>query len=483
MHRTLLEERIEPLLKKHPGRSGFVALPDGYDAFASRMMLADLAEETIDIQYYIWKKDITGTLLFDALYRAAERGVRIRLLLDDNNTSGLDDILLRLNAHPRIEVRLFNPYRHRKWRVVDYLTDLVRVNRRMHNKTFTVDGEVTIIGGRNIGDEYFNAGQGLLFIDLDALAVGPVVEEVSRDFERYWQSEPARPLEEVLGYHSDHTAREAPLFGNPDSPEAADYLEQLRNSPYSRGFPHEGIPFEWTLVRMVSDDPEKATGRASESTYLPEQLRETLLKPRKELFLVAPYFVPGKRGRELITTLTQRGVRVYILTNSFEATDVGIVHSGYIKHRKSLLRAGVTLYELKRSAAGEPSGRQIRGGSAGLHAKTFSSSFSSLHAKTFSVDHSDVFIGSFNFDPRSALLNTEIGFIVESPGNASRLADIFATRIPEESYEVRLTEQERLVWIEQDDGRQIVHKKEPGVGILDRIVLWVLSRLPIEWLL
>ena len=187
-----------PMVQAHPGKSGVFALADGRDAFAARVLLADASECSLDVQYYIWNGDKTGTLLFEALRRAADRGVRVRLLLDDNNIAGLDTVLAALNSHPNIEVRLFNPFMHRRWRVLSFLTDFRRLNRRMHNKSFIVDRQACIIGGRNVGDEYFDAGQGLSFVDLDVLAIGTVVEDVSVDFERYWTSESSYPAERVL---------------------------------------------------------------------------------------------------------------------------------------------------------------------------------------------------------------------------------------------------------------------------------------------
>src|SRR6478752_10782042 len=193
-----LGRSIAPLAEAHPGLTGVVPLLSGRDAFAARVRLADVAERSLDVQYYIWHDDLSGTLLLDALRRAADRGVRVRVLLDDNNTAGLADTLAALDAHANIEVRLFNPFRRRRVRWLDYLTDFSRLNRRMHNKSFTADNEVTIVGGRNVGDEYFGAGHDVLFVDLDVLAIGPVVSDVSRDFDRYWHSESAWPAHRVI---------------------------------------------------------------------------------------------------------------------------------------------------------------------------------------------------------------------------------------------------------------------------------------------
>lgn len=195
---TRLGQAISPLVEAHPGMSGIFPLADARDAFAARALLARAAERTLDLQYYIWHADMSGTLLFNAIRDAADRGVRVRLLLDDHGTSGVDTELAALDAHPDIEIRLFNPFVIRKPRAINYLTDFFRLNRRMHNKSFTADNQATIIGGRNTGDEYFGASDGLLYVDLDVMAVGPVVSEVSKDFDRYWASESSYPVERLL---------------------------------------------------------------------------------------------------------------------------------------------------------------------------------------------------------------------------------------------------------------------------------------------
>jgi putative cardiolipin synthase len=441
-------------------------------------LLADAADRTLDVQYYIWRDDMSGTLLAAALSRAADRGVRVRLLLDDNNTSRLDTRIAALDAHPNVEVRLFNPFKHRRWRALDYLTDFGRLNRRMHNKSFTADNQVTIVGGRNVGDEYFGAGQESLFVDLDVLAVGPVVNDVSHDFDRYWASDSSYPADRLLpaatlASIADVVAAASKVGGSPD---AAAYMKAIETSAFVRDLVARRLPLEWAVTRMVSDDPAKGLGRTKKDEQLWARLERVLEAPTRELELVSAYFVPGKEGVEGFTAMARRGVRIAVLTNSLEATDVAFVHAGYAKRRKALIRAGIALYEMKRAASAAV--RRERGRFGGS-----SSSGSSLHAKTFSVDRSRVFIGSFNFDPRSARLNTELGFVIESPALARAVAQAFAEGIPRRSYRLRLGEDGKLVWVEQDDGREIAHDKEPGAGFWLKLGISVLSRLPIEWLL
>lgn len=473
---TRLGKSITPLLATHPGLSGIYALPDSRDAFAARACLAEMAQRTLDVQYYIWEKDMTGTLLFEALHAAADRGVRVRLLLDDNTTSGLDPILAALDAHPNIEVRLFNPFVIRKPRI-GYLTDFSRANRRMHNKSFTADNQVTIIGGRNIGDEYFGAAaEGSLFVDLDVMAVGPIVTEVSKDFDRYWASASSYPLDRIV--HSVEPARIADISSAAlhveSDPAAVAYTSAIRDSPFVRAVVERRLNFEWAVTHMISDDPAKGLGRAPPEKLFHEQLREIIGDPVSDLELVASYLVPGNTGTESFVSMAKRGVKVKILTNSLEASDVPAVYSGFAKRRKPLLKAGITLYEMRRLSP--DIGESKLAGPLG-------SSGSSLHAKTFSVDRSRFFVGSFNFDPRSRKLNTELGFVIDSPALAQRIEAAFHDSIPANSYEVRLSNTGKLYWIERRGDGVVRHNTEPGTSWWLRAAVWFLSLLPIEWLL
>ncbi len=472
---TGLGRAIAPQARAHAERSGVVALADARDAFASRVLLADAAQRSLDLQYYIWRADLSGTLLFEALHRAAERGVHVRLLLDDNNTAGLDPLLRVLDAHPNIELRLFNPFAQRWARWLGYLIDFARLNRRMHNKSFTADGQATIVGGRNVGDEYFDADDERLFLDLDVLAVGPVVHEVAKDFERYWNSGSAYAVDRLLPAADradlDALAARASLIEH--DPAAAAYMRALHGSDFVQRTLGGALAFEWTTARLVSDDPAKGLDRAPPEALIGRHLRATLGEPLRELQLVSPYFVPGAAGVAAFAALARRGVKVSVLTNSLAATDVAAVHAGYAKRRKALLEAGVALYEMKPTASrAGASGRARIGRSA-----------ASLHAKTFAVDRARVFVGSFNFDPRSARLNTEMGLVIDSAALAGRLADAFATDIAQHSYELRLGPRGALQWLERQDEQVVLHDTEPGSSHGLRAAVRLLSLLPIEWLL
>lgn len=473
---TWLGRALTPRVSAHPGMSGVYPLPGARDAFAARTMLARAAERTLDVQYYIWRNDMTGTLLFAALRGAADRGVRVRLLLDDNNTSGLAPALATLDAHPNIEVRLFNPFVIRSVRAVGYLTDFSRANRRMHNKSFTADSQVTIVGGRNVGDEYFGAADDLLFADLDVMAIGPVVAEVSKDFDRYWNSHSSYPADRLLEPVGPAVANElsAAALQLQRSPGALAYAGVLRSSGFVDDVMKESLAWHWAATRMVSDDPAKGLGRARAGTLIVDKLRQAMGEPVSELNLVSPYFVPTDAGVDAFVALARRGVRIRVLTNALEATDVAAVHSGYAKHRKALLAAGVSLYELRRVSPASSSRSDV--GLAG-------SSASSLHSKTFAVDRSRVFIGSFNFDPRSARLNTEMGFVIDSPSLAGRISAAFDQRVPAEAYEVRLSPERKLYWLERRGSSVVRHNVEPGTSMGQRAGVWFLSLLPIDWLL
>lgn len=456
----------------HPGRSGVIALGDGHDALASRLALADMAESAIDAQYYIWDDGTAGLLLLDALYRAAQRGVRVRLLLDDNGIPGLDRLFATLNAQDNFEIRLFNPSTVRWPKYLGYAIDFFRMNRRMHNKSMIVDGTAAIIGGRNIGDEYFQIGNAF-YIDMDALAVGQVVPETSAVFDAYWNSGSAFALERMIPDPGNIQAFEARVASLRESTEARALLDMFKSS--TRAAIEDGIGLEWTRVQLVADDPAKGEGTATDDQLMITRLDQLLGGIEARLDLVSAYFVPGRKGTIFFNDLARKGIQVNILTNALNTTNLPLVHTGYTKYRRDLLKAQIRLYELK-----------LRGGKpeSGMQIFPMGISGASLHAKTFAVDHSRVFIGSFNFDPRSAELNCEMGFLIDSPDMASRISDIFDSSIPMTSYQPKLTPENKMVWIERlPDGKAVIYQEEPGASWLQQIAIAVIGILPIEWML
>jgi len=466
-------QALAPTGRDAAGQSGVLALVDGLEAFAVRMALAGAAERSIDIQTYIWSNDSTGNLMFEQMRRVADRGVRVRLLLDDNTTGGLDATLALLAAHPGIEVRLFNPFANRPMRLVDWLSDFDRVNRRMHNKTFIVDNQAAIVGGRNIGNAYFSAEQDLSFEDADLLAVGDAVPQISASFDRFWNSPLAFPVAAVLpaAVQPDPAGFDAEIQRILQSPEAAAYRDALARSDMLKGLATREVPLEWTTVQLMVDEPETVL-RAPEVTegHMFPALQAVLGAAQSSLDIVSAYFVPGEAGAAALSALARRGVRVRVLTNSLAATDVAAAHVGYARHREALLRAGVRLFELKPAYSAAPPRRLPR----------VSGSQASLHAKTFGMDGRQVFVGSFNLDPRSATLNTEVGLLVHSPAFAKQLSAVLDQVAPDFAYEVRLSETGALQWMAGPDEALTV---EPQANTLRRLLVRILSRLSIDWML
>ncbi len=460
------------------GGSGVIPLLDGPDAFAARVALIRAAEIALDVQYYIWQRDATGLIVLDELRKAAVRGVRVRLLLDDNGINGLDNDLAALDALPDVEVRLFNPFILRTLKPLGYAFDFVRLNRRMHNKSLTADGAISILGGRNIGDIYFGFGEGVQFIDTDVMVAGQAAADIGVDFDRYWHSRSSHPIARIVEEQGQSSldrlvsdARQAA-----ESTEGRQYAERLRGSNMVNQIVAGQMAFEWTKVALISDDPAKGVGEAENKDLLFPQLMALLSKPSRSVDLVSAYFVPGRDFSDALGQLARAGIRIRILTNSQAATDVGVVHSAYVKYRPHLLRSGVVLYELKPAFFSTVHEPHIRGLAGSSHA--------SLHSKTLAVDEERIFIGSFNFDPRSLLLNTEMGVLIDSPRMARALAATFSERFRLVSYVPELNREGTMVWDEVGtDGTQIRHQAEPGTNPFSRLLLWLLGLLPIEWLL
>ena len=477
---------VKSEVDRHGGESGFRLLISNTNALMSRVVLADHAVHSIDLQYYIFANDATGRLMAQRLLAAADRGVRVRILLDDLDISKQDRLLDALDAHPNIEVRLFNPFRIRNRSLLSkagqFLIEGRRLNRRMHNKSFIVDGMQAIVGGRNIGDAYFDAGNEVHFRDLDVIAIGPVVPRISAMFDAYWNSDSAFP---VTAYRSVHAttadlerlrtrlAKDAREFAESDYAQALS--DQLPNGPSAD---RKGAWF-WGPATLVADDPEKADPDKKDDAFLiGPQIRSLLEAARDQVLIVSPYFIPGKRGAQYLVDLAHRGVTVKVLTNALAATDEPEVHSGYARYRRPLLEAGVDLFEL-RPAGREPG--EAYGTSSGV----------SLHAKTMVVDHRLVFVGSMNMDPRSRLLNTEMGVIVDCPAMAEAIGNFFdKATVPQNAFHVVLerpdgspTSPTRIRWIAVDGDRTLKFDHEPDVSAWKRAKVSLMRILPIEGLL
>jgi putative cardiolipin synthase len=465
--------------QQHPGQSGFLLLGDGLDALVARAALAQAAERSIDAQYYLLHDDFTGRLFIDQLLRAADRGVRVRLLVDDMDLAGRDDHASLLHAHPNVQVRLFNPFIRGSARLPQFLTRFGSVTRRMHNKSFTADAQATILGGRNIGDEYFEANPDLAFGDLDVLAIGPVAAEVSASFDRYWNHALAYPIDRLSEArpNADDLARararhEAWVADHAES----DYLRALTESELARSLSAGRLDLAWGEARVFADDPDKLlSARDATELHMTPALGRHIGGVDRELIIFSPYFVPGRDGVQALIRLAERGVRVRVFTNSLASTDVPIVHSGYARYRKALLRGGVELYEASRELDEARRERStLFGGSAQA----------SLHAKSFVVDRERVFVGSLNLDPRSVVENTEIGVLFDSPRTATQMAEWFDAHIGRVAFAVRLESDEegdeRLVWIGREDGEERRYAVEPHTSLLQRITVNLMRLLPVE---
>jgi len=476
---TRLGQAGQARLKAHPGENGFRPLRSGVDALLARIALADAAVRSLDVQYYIWHDDLTGRHFANALLRAADRGVRVRILLDDVGVRANDENLLHLDAHAHIEIRLFNPVASRTFRGLGMLADFSRLNRRMHNKLYVADNQVAILGGRNIGDEYFEAHGEVVFGDLDVATVGPGVSDASESFDRFWSAPVSIPVSALLGRRGDSAGL--------DSLRAAlaAFVETQRDSPYitqatarlAETIAAGGEGFYWGKAHLLYDDPAKVSQSpdVTEGHLLP-QFANLGSQVQNELLIVSPYFIPGEAGVAWLRGLVNRGVRVTVLTNSLAATDVGAVHAGYQHYRRALLEAGIELYELKPGAIEY---QRAKGGKSGV-----SGSRASLHAKTFVFDRRAVFIGSLNLDPRSIRLNTEIGVVCESAPLAEELAGSLERNLERIAWRLERTVDAsgdaRLAWVETGEEGVRRRLEEPEVSAWRRFSVWFLGLLPIE---
>ena len=470
---THFGELIEPAVAMHPpDHSGFYPMNDGVDALTARLLLAENAEKSIDVQYYLIKNDLVGRAFVYTLLKAADRGVRVRLLVDDMFTSGYDAGLAALDSHPNFEIRIFNPFhRGAAGRAQSALTGFGRINRRMHNKSFTVDNQITIIGGRNIADEYFGAREDAKFGDLDVMGIGPVVQDVSNMFDTYWNHEAALPVPAFVKELDDPEAalnelRER-LARSMDEIDDSKYAEAVRVHYLEYLEPGKRL-FEWAPYMLVVDSPDKGIkAKAEEADSITTPLIESIRAAERELIIISPYFVPLKSGVESLAGLEKRGVEVTVITNSLAANNQFTVHGGYAPSRKPLLEAGVEIYEVRPDAD-----------VAGTEFVDASGAKATLHTKAFTVDDKEVFIGSFNFDPRSAKLNTELGVIIRDPELALIYAVLIDEALRDQAFEVFLNDDGKVRWRGYRDSEETIYDKEPETTWGQRVSAWFARILP-----
>lgn len=467
---TSVGQLFEEAAVQHPGESGFAIIRRGRKAFTARIALTELAEKTLDLQYYIWEQDETGRILAERLIKAADRGVRVRILVDDITLAGRDTGVAAMDAHPNITIEVFNPFAHRDARLIDFATDLGRVNHRMHNKIMVMDNAVAIIGGRNIGNHYFGVDTHANFRDLDIAAAGPIVRDISDVFDYFWSGDWAVPI----------TALVDRPYTEEDLDKARVKLQELIAAgtyPYPLDEDIDTLRSKLTAIRdnfiwapgqIVWDDPAAIAGGIQQGSMM-KMLNKKIMTLQNELVIESAYFVVLDKGVENARILTEKGVKVRVMTNSLASNDVVAAHAGYSKTRDDLIANGVEIYEM-RPDAGAIKQQLVAGDSK-----------AALHTKALVFDREAVFIGSFNLDPRSASINTEAGLYVESPELAAQVLEYMEEGVrPENSYRVLLDEDGDLVWITEIDGEEVRYDDEPETTFGQRFMSDFISILPVE---
>jgi cardiolipin synthase C len=470
---TPLDQLAAPLEADHPGHSAFRLVVEGTEAFVSRVQSARMAARSIDVQSYIWHMDLTGSYFVQELLLAADRGVRVRMLLDDMGARSESAMLAALDSHPGIEVRMFNPFASRSGALrfmAEATTSFERINRRMHNKSWIADNRIAIVGGRNIGDEYFGASEDVNFVDLDFAMVGPIVRDASAAFDTYWNSPSAYPMTalEPAGGGADALNRlRDELRSRTSQAEQSRYAAALRSDDAIRRMMAGEWPMQWSdNYRFVADDPLKVTmkERDAQRTNVGATLVPLLAAAQTRMSIISPYFVPGAEVTARLSNAVGTGKEVRILTNSLAANDVAAVHGGYSRHRKKLLEGGVQIWELKPLPGMED------------NSSLFGSSGASLHTKAFAVDDRGLFVGSYNLDPRSTWLNCEQGVFAESEPLALQLEQIFERQAAgEHAWRVSL-EAGKLHW---SDGRESIDH-EPQASWTRRFQAWLSRTLGLD---
>ena len=440
--------------------SGFRLLPLGPYALEARLQLIQRAAHSLDLQYYVVEDDATGRLLLRSLRDAAERGVRVRLLVDDLFTSQSEDMLRALADHPNVEVRLFNPFCCLRGstfgRFAASLGDIYRVNHRMHNKLLIADSLFAVAGGRNISDEYFMLNMSNNFVDMDAFIAGAVIPQLQGIFDQYWNSEVVYPVQAIVPAavpRAEAAAEFERISAVEHAPPTLPPVDALGYGPIGEDLQDGRVGLIWAPARAFADPPDKLHKMSPEEARemsVSSEVRMKIWAAERELVITSPYLIPGPMGITAFQALGERKVQTVVLTNSLAATDEPLVHTGYARYRTQLLQSGVDLYELSPE-------RTRRSKRLGM----FGSSFGRLHAKTAVVDAHTVFIGSMNLDPRSDTQNTELGIFIESPQLAKELLRIVNISKLQSAYRVRLDAYGNLQWLSMDDDKEVVLTEEP----------------------
>jgi len=465
---TRLGEGVSEWVDVHGGLSGFYPLSQGMDALGVRLRLAEIAEKSIDLQYFLMKGDTAGAVMMNALLKAADRGVRVRFLLDDIFTTAKDRGLLLIDQHPNIEVRLFNPVSRRGFHTLNFVGDFRQANRRMHNKSFTVDNQASVVGGRNIADEYFQLKTDSVFVDFDVLALGPIAGEISESFDIYWNHSRAVPMHQVADNKKDEELEvvRAEIAEEFDGIYDTVY-EQALESKLLQDLMADRQPLFPADAIVLSDSPDKLINDIHEDhMQLATDLLDVLHSARKEVIFISPYYVPGKGGVQLVRDLVNKGVRVIILTNSLASNNHVPVHGGYARYRKDVIRAGAELYEARANAA-----RELQDMEEGPDAMT-------LHTKAFLIDRRYLFVGSLNLDPRSIEINAEMGLLIDSEDMVGDYTSGADERLTVIAWRVLLNEKGNLEWHGRINGEEVVETKEPLTSPWLRFKAWFMRIAP-----
>jgi putative cardiolipin synthase len=459
--------------------SGIRLLSSGAEALDSLVALADHAERTLDIQYYIIRQDESARDLLQHVRDAADRGVRVRVLVDDLNTSGEDRHFMHLGQHPNVEVRVFNPFpggRSAIWsRMLASISDIPRINHRMHNKLFVADNSLAITGGRNIGDEYFTLDKHSNFIDLDVVGAGPIVPQLSASFDAFWNSKYAYPIASVAA-PAPATPQEPSQTGVPADPalQEAQGAAQQDADWLRHELDTDTLKLIWAPATVLADRPAKIASDVSpdQEETIANNIAELMRSTQQEVLVISPYFVPGKEGVALMRELIARGVHIRILTNSLASTDAPLVHNGYARYRVALLKMGVELSEVR-----------PRLGQKRVRFHPFRSANASLHAKTLVIDRRTVFIGSLNMDERSKHFNSELGLVVRSPEIAHQVVSLLDDISADGSYRLSLDAAGHIVWSSGEGSEEKVWHSEPETTAWQRLAIKLLAPFAPEELL
>lgn len=484
---TRLGKGIAQEARHHNAPSGFHLLGNGLDAFVTRLLLMEAADQTLDVQYYLFHDDATAKLFTYHLLRAADRGVRVRMLLDDFGHYGQEKFFAALIQHPNISIRLFNPFANRAMPYLDFLTSFSRVNRRMHNKSFIADNQAAIIGGRNIGNTYFAADQYANFSDLDVLGVGDFAPDVSAAFDLYWNHQLSIPIQEFerAAHPTALSVVRTQLETASKSAHSRAYLARLASLQLVEQLKQGQVELHWAQSDLVYDAPDKILNATDNNTgHMAPALNALLSDVDREALIVSPYFIPGHNGVASFANWIQSGASVTILTNSLAANDVPVVHAGYARYRQPLIDAGVQLWELQPSAKAAKKRKRDKG--------LPGSSKASLHAKTMIFDRDTLFVGSMNLDPRSINLNTEIGVLIYSEELAEFASQVMLAELPDHAWRLDTKEKngflgrsKQLIWLDESTqpATIISHSSEPEAGRWSRFQAWLFGYLPLESML